>query len=309
MALAPFPIDPALTAIAIAYKNPDYIADMVMPRVAVDKQKFTFLQYAVDTFFNVPDTRVGRRSQPNEVTLDAVEVADFCEDYGLRGGVPNADIDNSDSRHDPLGVETMFLQEQIALDRERRVAAIIHAQASYDAGLRVALAGNDKFTDYVNSDPIGVINSALEAPLARPNQMVFNSYGWSKFRAHPKIVEAVKGTGAKAGNASREAVAELFEIDEVIVGKARANSNKRGQAAAIVPLFGKHIALIHKAPVPEAKGAVTFGASFQFGDRIAGQWEDKNMGLRGGIAVQTGESLRERIVANQAGYLIENAFA
>ena len=102
---------------------------------------------------------------------------------------------------------------------------------------------------------------------------------------------------------------ELFEVDEVLVGAARANSAKRGQAAALTRLWGKHLALTHKAPVPDAKGAVTFGGTFQFGGRVAGQWEDKNIGMRGGVAVRTGESVKERIIASQAGYFFENAFA
>lgn len=309
MALSPFPIDNALTAIAVAYTNGNYIADQVMPRVRVAKQQFTFLRYPDDTFFNLPDATVGRRSKPNELLLEATEVTDATVDYGFDGGVPHADMENADPRYDPLGKQVMQIQEAIAAIREARVAAIMHGASSYLAGLQQVLAGNAQFTDYVNSDPIGVINSALEAPLVRPNQMIFDSYGWSKFRAHPKIVEAALGTGAKAGNASREAVAALFEVDEVVVGASRANTAAPGQTAVISRMWGKHIALVHKAAVPDAEGAVTFGATFQWGDRIAGQWEDKDMGLRGGTRVRAGESVKERIVASQAGYLIRDAFA
>ena len=38
MSNAPFPIDPELTAIAIAYRNGRMIADEVLPRVPVGKQ-------------------------------------------------------------------------------------------------------------------------------------------------------------------------------------------------------------------------------------------------------------------------------
>ncbi len=37
---APFPINPALMAIAIAYHNAQMIADEVLPRVPVGKQEF-----------------------------------------------------------------------------------------------------------------------------------------------------------------------------------------------------------------------------------------------------------------------------
>ncbi|MBN8844801.1 MAG: capsid protein [Sphingomonadales bacterium] len=308
MSLSAYPIDPHLTAIAIAYKNEDYIADDVAPRVRVGKQKFTFLQYASDQFFNIPDTRVGRRSKPNEVNLEASEVTDSTEDFALDGGVPKADMDNADERYDPLGDEVEFLQELIALDRESRVAGYVFNNATYNPGLRETLAGTSQFSDYVNSSPIKKIRTALDMPLVRPNQMTFGQEGWTSFSSHPEIVEAVLGTAAKKGIVSREAVANLFEVKEVLVGAARANSVKRGQAPALTRLWGKHLALTHKAKVPQAKGALQFLASFEFGDRIGAQWEDKNMGMRGGTACRTGESLRERIVAADAGYFFQNAF-
>jgi len=309
MALSPYPIDPALTAIAVAYQNPLYIADAILPRIRVDKQKFSFMQYATDTFFNVPDTRVGRRGKPNEVNLEGTEVTDSTEDFALDGGVPKADEENADPRYDPLGNEVMLLNELIALDRERRAVAVVQAAGTYDASLRVTLAGAGQFSDYVNSDPVNGILAYLDMPLVRPNQMVLSQEGWTKLRSHPKLVSAIRGTAVTSGAVSRAEVADLFEIQEILVGTARSNTVKRGQAPALSRLWGKHISLLYKHPTPEVKGAVTFGGSFQWGDRIASQWEDRNMGMRGGTAVRTGESLRERVIAPQAGYFIQSAFA
>lgn len=309
MSLSPFPIDPDLTAIAIAYRNLSYIADVVAPRIPVSKQKFTFMQYAADLNFNIPDTRVGRRSKTNEVELEGTEVTDSTLDWGLESGVPQADVDNSDERYDPLGLKTSFLTELVSLDREKRVADMIFNAASYPTALKQTLAGTSQFSDYANSDPIGVVNSILDQPLMRPNQLVFGQAAWTVFRAHPKIVKAVQGNAGDAGNATRQQVADLFEVSEVVVGSGRANSSKPGQAAVLYRLWGKHIAALYKAPVPEAEGAVTFAGSFEWGGRIAGQWPDKNIGLRGGTMVRTGESLKERIIADQAGYFIQNAVA
>ena len=280
---------------------------MVAPRIPVGKQEFKFLQYANEQFFNVPDTFVGRRSRPNQVELKATEVSDATEDHGLDGGVPKADTENADARYDPLGDEIAYLTELVAIRREMRVAALVFAAVTYDAGLRTTLAGANQFSD-ATSDPITAINTALDQPLMRPNQMVFGQGGWTKFRSHSAIVEAVLGTGAKKGIVKREAVAELFEVQEVIVGAARGNSAKRGQAPALSRLWGNHLALTYNAPVPQAKGAVTFLGTFEWGSRIAMQWEDKNMGMRGGTACRTGDAVKERVLANQAGFFFENAF-
>ncbi len=57
----------------------------------------------------------------------------------------------------------------------------------------------------------------------------------------------------------------------------------------------------------DTRGGVTFGFTAEWGGRIAGQWEDKNIGLRGGQRVRVGESVKELIIASQAGYFIEDA--
>lgn len=308
MALSPYPIDPALSAIAIAYRNPGYIADQVLPRIRVGKQAFKFLQYDAGTQFTAPDSLVGRRSRPNQVELKADEISDATEDHALDGGVPRADIENADERYDPLGDEVAFLMELVALRREMRAAGIVFSSATYDAGLKTVLAGANQFSD-PTSTPIKTINTALDLPLMRPTQMVFGQGGWTQFRSHPEIVEAVLGTGAKKGVVKREAVAELFEVEEVVVGQARGNAGKKGQAVNLARLWGGHLALTYKAPVPQAKGAVTFAGTFQWGEPEASQWEDKNMGMRGGVACRAGESVKERVIAGQAAYFFENAFS
>lgn len=307
MAKSPFPIDPALTAIVVAYKNANYIADQVAPRVRVDKQEFKYSRFSDDKFFNIPDTSVGRRSRPNELTLDGQEATGATRDFGLDAPVPRADVDNADERFDPLGDNAALLAESIALDREQRTANKVFNSASYPAALRATLAGASQWSD-PSSSPISVISDALDQPLMRPNILTFGQAGWTKFRSHPEIVEAVLGTAAKKGMVTRQAVAELFEVDEVIVGAARANSAKPGQAPSLVRLWGKHMAMTYRSPVM-TRDTADFIKTFQWGDKVAGQWEDKDIGLRGGIRVRAGESVVEEVVANQAGYFFQNIVA
>lgn len=308
MARSPYPIDPALTAIAVAYKPQGMIADLVLPRVTVGKQDFKWLVYPLDAYFNLPETRVGRRSRPNQVTLDATEVTMSTVDHGLDGGVPQVDIDNADERYDPLGNEVELIMNLVANRREVRAARLVHSAATYPVGLKTTLAGSSQFSD-PNSTPIATISAALDMPLMRPNQMVFSADGWTAFRRHPEIVSAALGNAGNKGLATREQVAELFEVNEVLVGQARANTANRGQAAALTRTWGKHLALTYKDPAAASNGAVTFGATFQWGGRVAMQWADRNIGLTGGTGVRSGERVLESLVATQAGYFFESAFA
>lgn len=314
MAVSPYPIDPALTAIAIAYKNQGYIADIVVPRITVGKQNFTFMQYGMNTFFDTPETLIGRRGQANQVTMDGVEIPDVTEDHGLEAPVPQADVANADARYDPLGNAAALTTELIEVRREIRAAALIFNPATYDPGLRVTLAGTDQFDNKdADADPernaVTRISDALDKSLLRPNQMVFGQRGWTKFRRLPSIVKAIRGDRG-GGLVTRDEVAALFEVNEVVVGQAFGNQARKGQAAQMSRLWGNHLALTYKAPVL-SRETPTFAGTFTWGERVASQREMKpgEMGLRGGTAVLVGESVKERVIAAQAGYFFESAFS
>ena len=145
---APFPITAALTAIAIAYRNPRLIADEVLPRVPVGLQVFKYRKFALADGFTVPDTKVGRTSKPGQVEFGFTEVEASTKDYALDDPIPNADIENAPQGYDPVGRATENITDLIALDREIRVAAAVFNAANYGAVNKVQLAGNDQWDQY-----------------------------------------------------------------------------------------------------------------------------------------------------------------
>jgi hypothetical protein len=305
MAQSPYPIDPDLTAIAVAYENKMHIADKVAPRIRVGKQEFKYLKYDDFLNFDIPDTLVGRKGMVNTVEMGGSEVTDSTKDHGLQDGVPQSDIDNKDQRYDPVTDMGMFLRSQIALAREKRVADLVFNQASYLAGLKATLAPGNQFSE-VAVNPIPVIAAAMDLPLSPVNKMVFGRPAWTKFRANPFIVKACLGNAGDAGLVTRQQVADLFEVDEVIVGESRGNAARKGQAGVQYRLWGKHIALIHQ-PEISTRETAGFTSTFQWGDFVGMQWPDRNIGLEGGQMIRIGERVKERVVAAQSGYFFENA--
>lgn len=313
----PFIVDPALTAIAIKFSNPDVnlIADRVLPRKPVGGEKFTWLKFPVEDSFTVPNTLVGRKGRPNQIEVGASEETASVMDYGLDDLVPNSDVDAARqqreagfSTYDPEARATEVLTDLVLLDREIRVAAKVFDLNAYPAANRVTLAGTSQFSDFVNSDPIGVINGALDATFVmRPNKMVIGQSAWTKVRSHPHIVNAVKGGNLNKGNATREQVAELFELDEIIVGSSFVNTAKKGQAAVMNRVWGKHISLIYQNGVAGPDAGMTFGYTAQYGARVSGRILDPNIGLQGGAAIRVGERVKEIIAAPAVAYFIQNA--
>lgn len=306
---APFPISAALTSITLAYVNEKLIADDVLPRVPVSKQEFKYTKYALADKFTIPNTLVGRKGKPGEVEFSGDELTSSTRDYGLDLPIPYADIENAQgTQFDPEGQGAENLTDLVLLDREQRAASMVFDPAQYATANKTTLTGTSQWTD-TTSDPVKAVLTILDGMLMRPNVAVIGRAVATALCTHPNVVKAWNKDAGDKGKAPITFVAELMELDEIHVGQAWANSAKPGQTPVMTRLWGKHMSLFVRNKTANTMGGVSFGYTAQWGDRIAGTWDDKNIGLRGGKRVRVGESVKELIVANDLGYLIQNAVA
>lgn len=318
MSTSAFPINPQLTAIALAFQNTSaqLIADKVLPRIQTAK-KFNYTVYSAAQGYSVPETRVGRKSEPNMVDFGGTSVTLECEDFGLDDLVPNDEVDAFESMPkpstggpvSPIDLSVMMLTGLVLLDREVRAAGLVFAAGSYSAGNQSTLSGTGQWSDRAASDPLAAITVAMDIPLVRPNKLAIGQQAWTQLRMHPKLVQAIGKSAQTAGYASREAVADLLELEEIIVGQGFVNTAKRGQAPVYARAWGKHAALLHVDAMAAQLQQPTFGWTANWGGRIAGMIPEPKNGLRGGQRVRAGESVKEVIASQDAGYFFQNCVA
>ena len=318
MATTPFVVNPMLTAIAIGFMNTEdqLIADRVMPRVPVAKT-FNWTRYASEQAYSVPDTRVGRKSAPNEVSFTSDQVTDRVDDFGLDDVVPQDDVDAFEAMPKPSSggplapdqLATMMLTNLVLLDREIRVAAQVQNSANYVAANRQTLTGTDQWNDYVNSDPQSDLLAALDVPLLRPNSITMGQAVWTTLRQHPKLVRAVNNTDQSNGIITRQQLADLLEVQNIWIGNGRLNTAKKGQAPVFARVWGKNVALTYTSPLAAQTFQPTWGWTAQFGTKFAGEFQDPKKGLKGSRTIRVGEQVKEIVAAPDAGYLFSNAIA
>lgn len=316
----PFPVDPVLTALAIGYRNPAYvfIADDVLPRVPVGGEKFKWVEYPLGEGFRAPDNRVGRTGRVNRVEFSGTEQTSEVYDYGLEAPIPISDIDEARrmreqglGNFDPEQRAITGIEDYNQINREIRVARMIQDPANYPASQKLVLSGGDQFSDYDNSDPIGVFKECLESTLVfRPNQVTMGQATWSKISSHPKLVNAVKGNLTSEGMITKQQFMDLFELRKLNIGTAYMDAAAYGQAADVQRVWGTDVLFqfINPNTLPE-QGSVTHGFTATYGSKIAGSWEDRNVGLGGGKVVRSGERVRELICAPGVSFLLQDAIA
>lgn len=309
MSGTPFPVDPVLVAIVAAYSNTALISDLVLPRLnpLLPSEKFTWWKFDFSQFITIADTKVGRKSEPNTVEFAAEEVEAKTDDYGLDDVVPNADMANAPTGYDPRAFAAQKLMDLILLDREVRVAGKVFNANTYGADNKEVLAGTSQWS-HVDSTPIKQIAEAADSMVMRPNHAVMGRGVWTALRTNPSVLRALTPSGAADGYANKRAVADLLELDDILVGEGWINTAKPGQAVQRQRAWGNHCTLFHKAPLADSLAATpTFGWTAQFGPRVAGSIAEPKIGLRGSERVRSGESVKEVIAANDLGYFFQNA--
>lgn len=304
----PFPVDPVLVGIVQAYTNSTLIADLVLPRLAplLPREQFKWWKFDFAQFITQHDTKVGRKSEPNTVEFSAEEVEDRTEDYGLDDVVPVADVSNAPADYDPAAFAAQKLIDLVLLDREVRVAKKVFSAGSYGVDNKETLAGTSKWS-HVDSKPIVAVAEAADSMVMRPNNAVMGRGAWTSLRTNPSVLRALTPSGASDGYANKRAVADLLELDDIIIGEGWINSAKPGQPAVRQRAWGNHCLLFYKAPLADSVSATpTFGWTAQFGTRVSGSIPEPKVGLRGSTRVRSGESVKEVISAPELGYFFED---
>lgn len=302
-----FTSTPKLIAVAIAYTNPDHvlIADDVLPRVQVGDEDFKYQTYNEAENFTLPDTRVGRRSAPNQVEIEGDDKTSSVEDFGIDVPLDNKTIKQAEKAGwDPEAKAVGRATNIIRLDREVRVANLVQDAANYHDDHKAILAGSDQF-DHADNEILNLLLTMIDECWMRPNQIVFGNNVWRVIRQDPKIVKAIHGNSGDSGAISQMQMAELLEIPRILIGSARVNISRPGEAVSITRTWGDVVAAQFIDREADNNGGITFGFTAEHGEKVAGT-SDVDMGLRGGRLVRSGESVKECIVANRAGFLLED---
>jgi len=303
--VANFPVDPVLIGIAAAYKNADFIADEVLPRVVVDKQNFSYRVFDAKDNFTIPNTTVGRTGRTPQVEFGFKELDSSCISYGLEEPVPDVDMDNAPANYNPSARAVETALELLGLDREKRTASLVFDGSKYATGNKQTLAAGEKFSNDA-SDPIRMILTAMDKCVMRPTVMVIGQQAWTALRMHPKVVKAAHGNAGDSGVAQREAVAEILEIRKILVGQGWYNIANKGQTMSKERIWGNSVALIYQNNIADTRGTPTFGITAQFKERVLKEIRDDDIGLKGGVKMRVGEYVRELIVAPDFGYLMQD---
>lgn len=299
-----------LTNFSLMYVNDDFIGERLMPVVPVDKRSDDYATYTKRDRLNTPDDTIGPRGTVNEVSESRGSDNYSVRDYALQNFVSGETLANED----PVFDEMMDLLDAVlagmSLRREMRLATKLTTAANY-AGNTTTLSGANQWNSASGGDPIKNIQDGIAALWGGTGQTDIvgftNLDGYNTLTRHPAILDLLKYT--EKGLATKQQLASIFGLSDILVGAARQDTANIGQTAAYTRIWGDDFGIVRVARRPSKRSA-HFGSTFRLkGDPITTQWFDEKPGKGGGYFGKVGCSEDYKVVAGDAGWLIKDILA
>lgn len=257
-------IDSTLSTFSMGYRPNRFIADKIVPIITVAKKSDKYFLHGAEEFDNINTLRAPR-SPYQRIQHTYSNTTYSCAEHGLEDPIDPDTVANADAPLQPAQDASKKVLRTLLLRKEIEVMTEITSTTPPTTSN--ALSGSDRWDD-PNSDPLGQIDDDRDAIRSylgeEPNALVLGPAVWKKIKRHPQILNAIKG-GATVSNpakVTKELLAEIFEVKQVIVGGAIYNQSKQGQTASFTDVWGK-IALLLYVP-EEAPGIedTVFAAQF-----------------------------------------------
>lgn len=257
-------VSPLLTNISLAYRNDNYIAERIMPVVKVKKDSGQITTYGMDNL-RVTNTIRAQGANTNEVSHTAsIGSHYFLIEHALKELVSKEEMENADAPIKPKIDAVQNLLDRIWAGKEKGLADTMGDTSVMTNN--TTLAGNDQWSDYSNSDPIGDMVTGAEAVRQntgkKPNTLIFSYDVWMKLLQHPDMVARIK-----VGNADSKAMMQMImtflpHIKDIIIGDANYNSAVEGATDTLADIWTKNawIGYIEKTPTLKSR---SFGFTYQ----------------------------------------------
>lgn len=304
-------IDTPMSNIALeAFQTGDFIGPQLFPVVPVMKQSDKYYTINRNTWLRIPSTTLrALKTSPQRIEFDVSSDSYFANNFALATDNALETLANADDPIQLRARSTRFLVDALMRDLEVRIANLVTSVSNVGSG--VVLAGANKWSNYVSSDPIADVttghafirqNTGLIA-----NTLLMDMDTYQTVRRHPVLLDMYKYT--QGGLLNDAELAAVFRVEKLMVGAAVRNAALENATSSMVNIWGNNALLAYVQPGTVGARTATFGLAFQwrnpelptpFGVRM---YPDADPGKKVEI-LECGYYQDEKIVAAQLAYAI-----
>lgn len=305
-------IERTLSNLSVQIKPKDYIVDQVAPIVPVQKQSNLYRIWSKEDGLRLADTFRAPKTPVKRIFWGVSSKSYFCKNYALGTDIALEDAANADEGVNLAQNAIEGIVDGLWRDWENRVATFMTNTANVGSSTTIST----QWTDQTASDPIGDIFTGINAVFSttgfEPNRMVIGRKAFQDLQRHPQILAKLFPHGSGAEFANADQIAQLFDLEKILVGKAIKNTADENITGSFSQIWGNHVILYYSPPTA---GLLTPAYMYSF------RWQPSNfpapMAVRRGIQNRVGESnieifeamyfQTEQVIASELAYLMLDA--
>lgn len=286
-----------------------FIGDQIFPAVPVGKRSDKYAIIDKTQFMSVPATIRAEKTEAQRIEFKVSSDSYFCDNHALAGELSLAELANVDIAFQLRSNTTEVVVTDLRRAQETRIANIVTSASNLGSG--TTLSGANKWNDYVNSDPIGDVNTAhafiRQNTGLVANTMMMDFDTWQIMRRHPQILDLFKYTSG--GQATTANMQDVFNVGRILIGMPIMENAVEGATSSMTNIWGNNVLLTHTGP---ATGLASRTLGLRFVWRPSGypapfsvsRRVESGAGTKWIEIIEAQQWQDEKIIASELGYLI-----
>ena len=229
-----------------------YIAQRVLPVLEVVKQAGPFGKITVESLLKDVETKraPGAGYSRSHYVFEPVTFA--CEEHGLEEPVDDRESTMYAEYFKAETISAMRALYGVMRAAEKRAAALLFNATTW-TGAALTTGITHEWDDATNAVPITDVLAAqkkvYDGSGLWPNALIINKKVFLNLREVAQIIDRIKYAGItdpRAGAITTAALAQVFDLDHVIVAGGSKDTAKEGQSASVGQVWSDEYAMVAK---------------------------------------------------------------
>lgn len=304
-------VDQALSDVSIRYSNPMYIAEMVFPVLPVMKETGLIFKFDKENLRAPTTTLRGdyARSERVDYGLSTVPYGPLLE-HSVEIPVSQRLLDMYQAPLQPEINATETATDKILIEKEVGLATYLATAANFSAAQYTTLSGTAQWSAYSTSNPFGDIQTGATTVLKNstraPNTVVLGRQVYDQLVNHPNVTDRLKYTARATNEEITNAIADLFGVQNVLIGAAVNNTAVEGAVDSLNFIWGKNAYLLYITNSPAVE-SVSAGYHLTLANKkFVDKWYEQAIKTE---FVRANDFYTRFVMASECIYAIYNAVA
>lgn len=293
-----------------------YIGHRVLPVTNVGAQSGTFGKIPIEQLLQTRETLRAPGSGYNRGDWK-FEVGSYAtKENGWEEPIDDREAKMYQHYIDAEMVSTARAFDAVLSNAERRVANLIFNTTTW-TGATLTTGVSNEWDDPLNATPINDVAAAAlkvwELSGLHVNALIINRHVFRNLRVCDQITDKIASSGAgspvKARDINTAILAQVFDLDYIIVADGAQNTAEEGKAASISSIWSNEYAMVARIATTQDFREPCLGRTFHWagdGSDIDGRVESYRDESRRSDIIRVRHDTDEVVLYKEAGHLLSN---